>query len=1148
MTPPGAPLGKGPMYFPELHNSSSACPPPTVWKDVAASAISEDAAMPYLRHAASCHSCSDLLAETLNPDVMEATPEEEAFLQQLTSSSESGQRRLAAMMFATAKPVVTPVKVSRMLLSWPVMTLAAAAALVVAGFLAVPMLRQGSDDHLIAQAYDHNRLSELRIPGSRAVELASPTRGTGKDDLASDLLELKLNASKQFDKTPNDPALRQKMGEIAIVEHDGESARRQFEVAEALNPNLPRLKFDLANAYFELAEANNRPLDYARAIDFFGQYLQSVQQKDPVALFDRGLCWERQSVNSEAIKDFEAALALEKDAGWRKEIQRHIDKLKTQSALDTVNTPYTPATLLALTTESPGDYENYLDAAGRDWLLRRNEPETATALQRLAAIGAQHRDLWLHDFLASPAVPSGDGALSEALQASARSDVDRANTASALAATLYQKGNNVPGALRARAEHIYSLQRMGRAGKVTDCLDEALPLDAGGQLAPYTWMNAFNKLEIDSCQSWAGRNSAATSAGAAATQIAGAANLPIIGLRAAGFLSATKYASGEYGTAWTSGAGGLSECYRVRGTFMRRYQFLDDMENVASALDLKWTKAGLAEAAADAAQKTSNLQIAAYALESDGLNHLAIGDTVSTKKRFHEADQLLDRIGDGPTTKIYRDDWLGDRSALVAAEHGPGAAVVSLAGAEDALRDSNSLLSSVNFYSQYGDVLRRSGNSAGSISAAWHAVADSERLLAAVQGESQRPAWQDRSSRAYHELVLNLATSNRAQDALRAWEWFRSAQYRRAATTLQTVGSDPAIMLPQVPMPSASRITIVYARLEDHYVGWSVLPGSDGGVQYRVLPASPSTIDHEAMAFSRLCSDPKSSTEDIALLGQALDRDLIAPFAAQVDQAETIQFELDSTLSNIPFAAIQHKGAYLGVGHPLVFLPAGWPMAHGNPGAGNSIAGLDTLPNDPRMLVIRQTTPLLAARIPDEYDETSDIVHTFHNAQVRKASLERSGENLSFYGAATLRSEMNSADLMHYTGHGLDQGAEAHADSSSSAVLGKGSMLRCRIAVLAACRTLDQTNESAENVASFSRILLNAGASHVLATQWDVDSRMTHKLMIRFYTELANHQTFSEALRKSQQSVQSDPESSHPYYWSAFQLVGQPKIQVQGKL
>src|SRR5271155_305658 len=110
------------------------------------------------------------------------------------------------------------------------------------------------------------------------------------------------------------------LGRIAVVEHDGETARRQFEMAEALNPHLQGLKFDLGTAYFEIAESTEKPLEYARAIDFFGQHLQDVHQQDAVALFDQGLCWERQNIDSEAVKDFEAALALEKNADWRQEI------------------------------------------------------------------------------------------------------------------------------------------------------------------------------------------------------------------------------------------------------------------------------------------------------------------------------------------------------------------------------------------------------------------------------------------------------------------------------------------------------------------------------------------------------------------------------------------------------------------------------------------------------------------------------------------------------------------------------------------------------------------------------------------------------------------------------------------------------------
>jgi CHAT domain-containing protein len=58
---------------------------------------------------------------------------------------------------------------------------------------------------------------------------------------------------------------------------------------------------------------------------------------------------------------------------------------------------------------------------------------------------------------------------------------------------------------------------------------------------------------------------------------------------------------------------------------------------------------------------------------------------------------------------------------------------------------------------------------------------------------------------------------------------------------------------------------------------------------------------------------------------------------------------------------------------------------------------------------------------------------------------------------------------------------------------------------------------------------------------------MTQKLMVRFYAELANHQTFAEALRRAQSSIQSDPAAAHPYFWSAFQLVGRPPTTVRGK-
>jgi CHAT domain-containing protein len=84
-----------------------------------------------------------------------------------------------------------------------------------------------------------------------------------------------------------------------------------------------------------------------------------------------------------------------------------------------------------------------------------------------------------------------------------------------------------------------------------------------------------------------------------------------------------------------------------------------------------------------------------------------------------------------------------------------------------------------------------------------------------------------------------------------------------------------------------------------------------------------------------------------------------------------------------------------------------------------------------------------------------------------------------------------------------------------------------------------ETQETAQDVPSFARLVLGAGAGHVIATQWDVDSEMTRRLMLHFYQELAKGQTFDEALLRAQQSLQADPTGGHPYFWSGFQLLGQ---------
>ena len=68
---------------------------------------------------------------------------------------------------------------------------------------------------------------------------------------------------------------------------------------------------------------------------------------------------------------------------------------------------------------------------------------------------------------------------------------------------------------------------------------------------------------------------------------------------------------------------------------------------------------------------------------------------------------------------------------------------------------------------------------------------------------------------------------------------------------------------------------------------------------------------------------------------------------------------------------------------------------------------------------------------------------------------------------------------------------------------------------------------------------MRAGARSTLASLWYVSDDATFELMTNFYQELTqNKLTKAAAFRQAQLKLLNNEEFSHPYYWSAFVLVG----------
>ena len=90
--------------------------------------------------------------------------------------------------------------------------------------------------------------------------------------------------------------------------------------------------------------------------------------------------------------------------------------------------------------------------------------------------------------------------------------------------------------------------------------------------------------------------------------------------------------------------------------------------------------------------------------------------------------------------------------------------------------------------------------------------------------------------------------------------------------------------------------------------------------------------------------------------------------------------------------------------------------------------------------------------------------------------------------------------------------------------------------VLSACQTAKGDEFATLGIAG---VAVRAGARSTLASLWSVDDEATMKLMTYFYQELAKEDVSkAEAIRRAQIRMSQQEIYAHPYFWSAFILVG----------
>lgn len=263
---------------------------------------------------------------------------------------------------------------------------------------------------------------------------------------------------------------------------------------------------------------------------------------------------------------------------------------------------------------------------------------------------------------------------------------------------------------------------------------------------------------------------------------------------------------------------------------------------------------------------------------------------------------------------------------------------------------------------------------------------------------------------------------------------------------------------------------------------------------------------------------------------------LLAPAARELRSKKAVCIITDGVLWGLPFQAlIGPDGRYFVEDHALFYAPSltfvSWYGRHkqrSEPGE--------------RTLLAVAGSGLVDAGIE---------VH-------RIASLFPSRETLVLTGARATESRFKQESgrfrILHLATHGTFEDAapmfshiDLAPDASDDGVLEAREIakldLHADLAILSSCESARGPYRMGEGMVGISWALLTAGCPRAVLTQWKIASASSRDLMIDFHRRLAAQRALTgraaaDALRDAQIEMLKRSAFAHPFYWSAFILIG----------
>lgn len=734
------------------------------------------------------------------------------------------------------------------------------------------------------------------------------------------------------------------------------------------------------------------------------------------------------------------------------------------------------------------------------------------AARKIANLFAQqHGDDWWQDFLnhTTSADLSALQALQDAISANENDLHYDAIAQSRKAALLFGKQRNEPGALLAKFEEVYALQRILLTDK---CIEKADLLWRALFRTNYRWLQGQLALEKATCANWASDFKSVETNVQTSLQIAATYHFPELKLRVMGIDAGIKRQQNQYDAAWREATAGLRLYWNHSYSFERLYQFYIVMSKCTTGTGhIHASEALLRQSIRifeQSAPDDNTLKAMLYLRLANlllGQGHDALADSEASK-----ATILLKSIpADEPTAQKYSVPGRIELAKFQLLRGDPKSALSTIEPVGSALNTVDHFIS-MDFYTVLGNTklqLNQFDEAANAYKTGIHLA---EQSVENLNDDAIRLPITSATNEMYRGLVQVLLGQHQDAKALALWEWSKQRVLGEGARELDS--------LP--PLPEVSEKHLVYASFADRVQIWTI-QGKD--IKSQSVEVKQSELRRMVQDFEQSCENLNSAPGQLAKQARGLYSLLLGPLSAELAPVKQLVVELDEPISMLTLEALRlPTGHYVGEVYSVVYSPGILVE--------KALRPPKRLRAQDNMLLVDASQSDSRALLPGHEQEVTAVRRAFAKAQVL-------GQGTT---AAQIKRALANSIEFHFSGHGIPDGTgtalEISPDSSLRAKdFTPDRLQRLQLAVLSACSS-GSAKKGTFDESNLIRSFLAGGVPSVIASKWDVDSRSTAQFMRSFYDHLRSGDAPATALQSAQAELRA--EKVHPYYWAAFTITG----------